>query len=224
LWQFLEDEVKYTAFGSTVFTHKFLQPGHTLAFTGNYSFHREDEQYFFTNTVPTFVGNDAFKLLSDEHVVDINADYTKPLKQGRLEAGFKGRYRSIPVNMQFFAGRNSPLDTGAGGWATYRETIPALYGTYVFEGQRVELEGGVRFEQVQVDYEVNPDHNTYTSDGYRYVQPFPNVRAAYKFDDSRKLSLFFNRRVDRPNEVDIRIFPKYDEPELIKVGNPALQP
>ncbi|WP_309672556.1 TonB-dependent receptor [Gemmatimonas sp.] len=224
LWQFLEDEVKYTAFGSAVFTHKFQEPGHSLMFTSNYSFHREDEKYFFTNTVPTFVGTDAFKLLSDEHVVDFNADYTKPLKQGRVEAGFKGRYRSIPVNMQFFAGQNSPLDTGAGGWATYRETIPALYGTYVFESQRVELEGGVRFEQVQVDYDVNPDHNTYQSDGYRYFQPFPNVRAAYKFDDANKLSLFFNRRVDRPNEVDIRIFPKYDEPELIKVGNPALQP
>ena len=224
LWQFLEDEVKYTAFGSAVFTHKFQEPGHSLVFTSNYSFHREDEKYFFTNTVPTFVGTDAFKLLSDEHVVDFNADYTKPLKQGRVEAGFKGRYRSIPVNMQFFAGQNSPLDTGAGGWATYRETIPALYGTYVFESQRVELEGGVRFEQVQVDYDVNPDHNTYQSDGYRYFQPFPNVRAAYKFDDANKLSLFFNRRVDRPNEVDIRIFPKYDEPELIKVGNPALQP
>ncbi len=224
LWQFLEDEVKYTAFGSAVFTHKFQEPGHSLVFTSNYSFHREDEKYFFTNTVPTFVGTDAFKLLSDEHVVDFNADYTKPLKQGRVEAGFKGRYRSIPVNMQFFAGQNSPLDTGAGGWATYRETIPALYGTYVFESQRVELEGGVRFEQVQVDYDVNPDHNTYKSDGYRYFQPFPNVRAAYKFDDANKLSLFFNRRVDRPNEVDIRIFPKYDEPELIKVGNPALQP
>lgn len=224
LWQFLEDEVKYTAFGSAVFTHKFMQPGHTLAFTGNSSFHREDEKYFFTNTTPSFVGTDAFKLLSDEHVVDFNADYTKPLRQGRVEAGFKGRYRSIPVNMQFFPGQNSPLDTGAGGWATYRETIPALYGTYVFESQRVELEGGVRFEHVQVDYDVNPDHNTYKSDGYRYFQPFPNVRAAYKFDEARKLSVFFNRRVDRPNEVDIRIFPKYDEPELIKVGNPALQP
>ena len=224
LWQFLEDEVKYTAFGSTVFTHRFQQPGHSLGFTGNYSFHREDEKYFFTNILPSFVGNDAFKLLSDEHVVDLNADYVKPLRQGRVEAGFKGRYRSIPVNMQFFAGANSPIDTGAGGEATYRETIPALYGNYVFESQRVELEGGVRFEQVQVDYEVNPNHNTYKSDGYRYFQPFPNLRAAYKFDDSRKLSLFFNRRVDRPNEVDIRIFPKYDEPELIKVGNPALQP
>ncbi len=224
LWQFLEDEVKYTAFGTAVFTHRFPQPGHALAISTNYSFHREDEKYFFTNTLPSFVGKDAFKLLSDEHVVDLNADYVKPLRQGRIEAGFKGRYRSIPVNMQFFPGQNSPIDSGAGGWADYRETIPALYANYVFESQRVELEGGVRFEGVRVAYDVNPDHNTYKSDGYRYFQPFPNVRAAYKFDDARKVSIFFNRRVDRPNEVDIRIFPKYDEPELIKVGNPALQP
>ena len=224
LWQFLEDEVKYTAFGSAVATHRFAQPGHTLALTANYSFHREDERYTFTNTLPTFVGTDAFALLSDEHVVDLNADYIKPLRQGRVEAGFKGRYRSIPVNMQFFAGPRSAIDTGAGGWATYREAIPALYGTYVFESQHVELEGGIRLEGVRVDYDVNPEHNTYASDGYRYLQPFPNIRAAYKFDDTSKLSLFFNRRVDRPNEVDIRIFPKYDEPELIKVGNPGLQP
>lgn len=224
LWQFLEDEVKYTAFGTAVFTHKFRQPGHTLLLTGNYSFHREDEQYFFTNTLPAFTGQDAFKLLSDEHVWDFNVDYTKPLRQGRLEAGFKGRYRSIPVNMQFFPGENSPLDTGAGGWANYYEKIPALYGNYVFESEKIELEGGLRVEYVQVDYQVNPNHNTYKSDGYRYFQPFPNLRAAYKFDERHKISLFFNRRVDRPNEVDIRIFPKYDEPELIKVGNPTLRP
>ncbi|MEO5590114.1 MAG: TonB-dependent receptor, partial [Gemmatimonadaceae bacterium] len=224
LWQFLEDEVKYTAFGTGAFTHRFPQAGHTLAFTGNYSFHREDEKYFFTNTLPTAVGTDAFKLLSDEHVVDVSADYIKPLRQGRVEAGFKGRYRSIPVNMQFVAGQNSVIDTGAGGWAKYREKIPAVYGNYVFESELIELEGGVRLEGVQLNYDVNPDHNTYKSDGYRYFQPFPNMRVAYKFDESNKLSLFLNRRVDRPNEVDIRIFPKYDEPELIKVGNPALQP
>ncbi|MBC7841432.1 MAG: TonB-dependent receptor [Gemmatimonadaceae bacterium] len=224
LWQFLEDEVKYTAFGTAVLTHNFPQPGHTLAFTTNYSFHREDEQYFFTNTRPSTVGTDAFKLLSDEHVVDLNADYIRPLRQGRVEAGFKGRYRSIPVNMQFFPGLDSPLDTGAGGWAKYRETIPAVYGNYVFENQRLELEGGMRLEGIRLNYDVNPDHNTYKSDGYSYLQLFPNMRAAWKFGDAQKLSLFVNRRVDRPNEVDIRIFPKYDEPELIKVGNPSLQP
>jgi len=224
LWQFVEDEVKYTAFGTAAFTHRFAQPGHTLVFTSNYSFHREDERYTFTNALPTFTGTDAFKLLSDEHVVDLNADYTRPLRTGRIELGFKGRYRSIPVDMQFFPGLNSPIDTGAGGWANYRETIPALYGTYVYESERVELEGGLRLEGVRVDYDVNPNHNTYRSDGYRYLQPFPNLRVAWKLGEAQKLSLFMNRRVDRPNEVDIRIFPKYDEPELIKVGNPGLQP
>lgn len=224
LWQFLEDEVKYTAYGTAALEHRFPQAGHTLTTSAVYSFHREDEQYFFTNTLPSFVGEDAFKLLSDEHVVDFNVDYVRPLRQGRFEGGFKGRYRSIPVDMRFFPGQNSPLDSGAGGWATYRERIPALYGNYVFESRRVALEGGLRLESVRVNYDVNPDHNTYRSDGYRYFQPFPNLRVAYKFDDSRKISFFANRRVDRPNEVDIRIFPKYDEPELIKVGNPALQP
>lgn len=224
LWQFIEDEVKYTASASTAFTHKFTQPGHSLQVNGNYYFHREDEQYFFTNILENFTGKDAFKLLSDEHVFDLNLDYAKPLKQGSLETGLKLRRRAIPVNMQFFAGENSPIDTNAGGWANYYETIPAVYGNYVYETQKIEIEGGLRTEYVQVNYDVNPNHNTYKSDGYAYFQPFPTLRFAYKMSDSKKISLFYNRRVDRPNEVDIRIFPKYDEPELIKVGNPTLQP
>ncbi|RYY11667.1 MAG: TonB-dependent receptor, partial [Chitinophagaceae bacterium] len=43
-------------------------------------------------------------------------------------------------------------------------------------------------------------------------------------NDRNRISFFYNRRVDRPNEVDIRIFPKYDDAEIIKVGNPALKP
>ncbi len=62
---------------------------------------------------------------------------------------------------------------------------------------------------MDLQYKVNPNHNTYKSDGYNYTQPFPNVRLAYKINDQNKISLFYNRRVDRPNEVDIRIFPKY---------------
>lgn len=224
LWQFIEDEIKYTAAANAAFTHSFKQAGHVLSLSYNYSFHREDEKYFFTNTLPTFVGKDAFKLLSDEFIHDFGIDYVKPTKQGRLETGIKFRQRSIPVNMQFFAGINSPIDTNAGGWADYFETIPALYGNYVYETPKFDIEAGLRLEYVKVDYKVNPNHNTYKSDGYFYTQPFPNLRLSYKLNDKNKLSFFYNRRVDRPNEIDIRIFPKYDEPELIKVGNPALRP
>ncbi len=224
LWQFLEDELKTTVTASSNYQHKFKQAGHSLNIGLNYTFHREDEKYYFTNVMPTFTGNDAFKLLSDEHVADFNFDYIKPLKYGRLETGIKFRYRNIPTNMQFFPGINSPIDSSAGGWATYKETVPALYANYVLEKAKYEIEAGIRAEYVGVNYLVNPNHPTYKSNGYNYTQPFPNVRMAYKFNDKNKISVFYNRRVDRPNEVDIRIFPKYDDAEIIKVGNPALSP
>lgn len=224
LWQFVEDELKTTAVASVSYQHKFKQAGHLLNIGFSYTFHREDEKYNFVNTLPTYTGLDSFKLLSDEYVADFTIDYVKPLKYGRIEGGVKFRYRDIPTNMQFKPGLNSPLDTNAGGAATYTETIPAFYGNYVYESKKIEAEIGLRVEYVDLQYKVNPNHNTYKSDGYNYTQPFPNVRLAYKINDQNKISLFYNKRVDRPNEVDIRIFPKYDDAEIIKVGNPALRP
>lgn len=224
LWRFLEDEVKTTVVGSANYLHKFQQAGHQYSMHLNYTFHREDEKYFFDNILPTYTGNDAFKLISDEQVIDFKFDYTKPLKHGRLETGLNMRRRGIPTNMQFIPGLNSPLDTNAGGWANYYETIPAIYGNYVYQSKKFEAELGVRMEYADIQYKVNPDHSTYKSDGYNYVQPFPNMRLGYRINEKNKLSVFYNRRVNRPNEVDIRIFPKYDDAEIIKVGNPALQP
>lgn len=224
LWQFLEDELKTTVMASASYQHKFRQAGRKLNAGINYTYHQEDEKYFFDNILPASTGKDAFKLLSDEKVIDLNLDYVQPLKYGRFETGLKFRNREIPTNMQFFPGENSPIDANAGGWATYKEIIPAVYGNYIYETERIEAELGLRYEYVQLKYEVNPNHPTYKSDGYNYTEPFPSVKLAYKIDDKNKFTAFYNRRVDRPNEVDIRIFPKYDDAEIIKVGNPALRP
>ncbi|WP_265426898.1 TonB-dependent receptor domain-containing protein [Chryseobacterium sp. YIM B08800] len=224
LWQFLEDELKTTIMGTASYQHKFKEAGHLLNVGFNYTFHREDEKYFYDNYLPISTGTDAFKLLSDEQVYDFNVDYIKPLKYGRLETGIKLRNRSIPTNMNFLLGANSVLDINAGGWATYKELIPAAYANYIFETPKWEAELGVRLEYVKIQYDVNPNHPTYKSDSYNYTQPFPNLRLAYKLNDRNKFSIFYNRRVDRPNEVDIRIFPKYDDAEIIKVGNPELRP
>ncbi|PXY46217.1 TonB-dependent receptor domain-containing protein [Flavobacterium hydrophilum] len=224
LWQFLEDELKTTIMASASYQHKFSQAGRKLNTGINYTYHREDEKYFFDNIMPSFTGHDAFKLLSDEKVIDLNFDYVQPLKYGRFETGVKFRSREIPTNMQFFPGENSPIDADAGGWATYKEIIPALYGSYIYETEKIEAELGLRYEYVHLKYDVNRDHPTYKSDGYSYTEPFPSVKLAYKINNSNKITAFYNRRVDRPNEVDIRIFPKYDDAEIIKVGNPGLRP
>ncbi len=225
LWQFLEDEVLTTFAVSAAYRHKYDQPGKFLDMGLNYSFNREDEKYFFDNTLTGFFSNEAFFLIADQNVFDFNLDFTKPLRYGKLETGVKFRQRSIPTDMRFFASSDtSPLDTLADGRATYSEIIPALYGNYVIEKKKFDAEVGLRFEYVDVKYEVDPNHNTYESDGYQYAQPFPNVRLGYNLSENNRLSFSFNRRVDRPSEVDIRIFPKYDDAEIIKVGNPGLQP
>tara|TARA_R110000796_G_scaffold96719_1_gene203169 strand:- start:625629 stop:628043 length:2415 start_codon:yes stop_codon:yes gene_type:complete len=225
LWQFLEDEILTAAMASVAYEHKFQQPGHKLNVGFNYTFDREDEKYFFTNTQPSFSTEESFFLIADQKVADFNFDYTRPLKHGLLETGIKFRKRTIPTDMQFNpSATNSVLDTGADGLATYTETIPAIYGNYIYEVKKLEAEIGLRVEYVDLQYDVDPNHNTYQSDGYDYLQPFPNARLTYRINDSNQLSAFYNRRVDRPDEVDIRIFPKYDDAEIIKVGNPALRP
>ena len=224
LWQFLEDEVLTAAMASAAYQHLFKHPGHQLNIGFNYTFDREDEKYFFDNTLPTSFSKESFALIADQRVADFNLDYTRPLKHGLLETGVKFRRRTIPTNMQFFPGTNSPLDPDADGEATYQETIPALYGNYTYQTKKLEAELGLRLEYMKLQYNVDPNHNTYTSDGYDYFQPFPNARLTYNLNDYNKFSAFFNRRVDRPDEVDIHIFPKYDDAEIIKVGNPALRP
>ncbi|TBV27907.1 TonB-dependent receptor [Meridianimaribacter sp. CL38] len=225
LWQFLEDEVLTAAMFSANFEHKFSQPGHKLNASFNYTFDREDEKYFFTNTTPSFIEEESFFLIADQKVVDVALDYSKPLKNGFLETGFKFRNRIIPTDMQFNpSDENSVLDTGADGKAEYKEIIPAVYTNYTYETENWEAEAGLRLEYVNLEYQVDPNHNTYQGNGYNYFQPFPNARISYKINDKNRLSAFYNRRVDRPDEVDIRIFPKYDDAEIIKVGNPALNP
>ena len=50
------------------------------------------------------------------------------------------------------------------------------------------------------------------------------MRFTYNINQNNRLSTFYNRRVDRPGEPELRIFPKFDDPELLKVGDPYLRP
>lgn len=209
---------------SLIYEHKFKKAGHLLKANFNYSFARENESFAFWNYLPDKEGNDATRIVADENVSDLNIDYVKPFKQGRLELGSKLRWRYIPTNMVFMPGQNSILDLRAQGWANYNEYIGALYGNYVYESKLWEVEAGLRIESVKVNYEVIPTHKTYKSGNYNYFLPFPNLRLAYLINENSRISLFYNRRVDRPDEPDLRIFPKYDDPEILKTGNPNLRP
>lgn len=224
LWTYYENEVNQTLFATLTHTFAFLQPGHKVTTSLNYSYRHKDEVFYFENELPNLVGTDTTSLIADEHIWDFTVDYIKPLRSGRLELGTKQRSRVFPNDIMFDPGLNTILDPGLAGTAEYREWLSAGYANLVYEKGMFQLEGGTRLEYVEVDYLVDPNHSVYRSDGFSYIDVFPSVRATQLMPGDVRISAHYNRRVDRPEESALRVFPTYANPEILVLGNPGLEP
>ena len=224
-WFWREDED--TGFGNLSFDlkHQFAAPGHTLNLNVQYTRGWEDESYFLNEVSGVREGTDMTRLEAEENTLPLNIDYTRPLQTGRLELGTRVQRRWIPVSYTVDRGVQSVIYEGLGDFSNWDEDIYAAYANLVRETGLYQLEAGVRLEQTAVSYTI-PDENIYYdgSDAYDYFEVFPNIKLTYRLDPAHRLVAAYNRRVDRPGEPELRIFPKYDDPELLKVGNPFLRP
>lgn len=224
-WFWREDEGTGNLTGSVDWEHSFAAPGHTFSVNVQFTRAWEDEAYFLNEISPVRVGTDATHLIARENIIPATIDYVRPLPSGRIEAGLKGQWRRLPIDYTVTPGVQSVIYPGLGDHSDWNEDIYSAYANYVREKPRYTAEIGVRVEQTNVAYELPPENIYYpTSDSYDYFRVYPNTRLTWHLTDKDNLSAFFNIRVDRPGEPELRIFPKYDDPELLKVGNPYLRP
>jgi outer membrane receptor protein involved in Fe transport len=224
-WFWTEEEVTGFASLSLSHEHAFEAPGHSLTSSVEYILGWEDESYFLNEESAVRVGRDATFLDAREHTLPVAVDYVRPVAAGRIEAGGRYQKRWIPVDYDLDQGEQSVLYPGLGDETEWQEDIIAAYANLVFERQSYTLEAGMRLEQVDVRYDID-ENNIYYNEGdsYDYFELYPNARLAWRFDPNRSVALAYSRRVDRPGEPELRIFPKVDDPELMKVGNPYLRP
>lgn len=225
LWGWAEDERTWSMNYVMEYTHKFTQPGHTLAASFLYKHGVEDELFPFTDKSATRNSADSTHLIDKEKIATFKVDYTRPLLAGRIEAGTNIQLRNIPISYRIMQGKNSILDNNLGSWSKYKENVYALYLNYLFESKYIDIEAGVRMEYATIKYDIDPQNKYYPrNESYNEWPVFPNVRFTIKANERNKISLFYNRRVDRPGEFELRPFPKYDDPEILKTGNPYLRP
>ena len=208
------------------YAHKFEQTGHELHADIQYSKGWEDETYFINDSSDIRSnGRDITSVLGTEHTTSLSLDYTKPLTSGRIESGTKIQIRNLPVEYDQERGENSILYPGLGSWTKWGESIYAGYINWVHEKTRYSVEAGLRAEYSSVFYDMDKDNIYYTrDDDYNYFNLFPNVRLSYNLNENNKISLFYNQRIDRPGEPELRMYAKSDDHELVKVGNPYLRP
>ncbi len=222
-WEEQEDtgNINVTA----TYKREFDEPGHVLSFNLQYNRAWEDETYYLNEVSPIRIGNDTTHVIGTEHTIPLLIDYVRPLASGRIEAGIKLQTRWLPTTYDVIRGVQSVIYPGLGDESEWGENLYAVYGNYVYDRQTYSIEAGLRAEHTEVHYDLDPANIYYpTSDEYSYFKLYPNVRLTYKFDADNTVSAFLNKRVDRPSEQELRIFPKYDDPELLKVGNPYLRP
>ena len=224
-WFWREEEK--TGHLNLVLTHtrEFEQPGKELKWSVQYTRGWEDEAYFLNDRSALRNASDETHLDALEHTLPFQLDYVKPLRNGRVETGMKIQRREIPVDYDVNRGIDTVIYPGLGDWSEWGEDLYAGYVNYVLEKPKYAVEVGFRGEQAEVRYDLPPENIYYgQSDAYDYFEPLPNLRFTYNVSDVDRLALYYNNRVDRPGEAELRVFPKYDDPELLKVGNPYLRP
>lgn len=225
LYTWKEEEITSYINVAANYKHHFPQAGHSLSANAQYTRGLEDESYFLNDSSEVRIGRDMTNIRAIEHTTSLSTDYARALRSGKIEAGVKVRFRNLPVDYTINRGNQSIIYPNLGDFSKWKENLYAFYGNYLLEKEHFDVEAGLRAEETDVSYQLDPANTYYaTNDKYDYFELFPSARFTYKLNDKNKLSVFYNRRVDRPGEPELRIFPKYDDPELLKVGNPYLRP
>ena len=125
-WFWREEEK--TGHLNLVLTHtrEFEQPGKELKWSVQYTRGWEDEAYFLNDRSALRNASDETHLDALEHTLPFQLDYVKPLRNGRVETGFKLQRREIPsTTTSTAASTPSSIPASAIGPSGARTSMPA---------------------------------------------------------------------------------------------------
>ncbi len=178
------------------------------------------------NSVGSKVGPTIYLKGNIPSLIDIwsfKSDFTKPLKNGRFEAGVKS---SWVTNDNLVAYTRQLPD---GSWVNdsrsnhflYDENINAVYVNFNTQIKKWSLQGGLRLENTIAHGKQVLNDSSFKRN---FTNLFPSLFVSYAADKSNQLTLSYSRRVTRPNYQDLNPFTFFLDSLTYRVGNPYLLP
>lgn len=105
------------------------------------------------------------------------------------------------------------------------EKLKSLFFQLQYQTSEVfTLDMGLRYEHATFNSLATNDTDTHDDQLRSYKNFFPNMTMTYSMSTQQKLSLHYNRRVNRPNFRDLNPFVEVNDPYLYEKGNPDLKP
>jgi iron complex outermembrane recepter protein len=159
------------------------------------------------------------------NIYSFKSDYTKPFKNGRVEAGVKA---SFVKNDNLVDYQNRYNNTG--NWLhddirsnhfIYEENINAAYVNVNRQIKKWTLQGGLRVENTIAKGNQVTTHITFKRN---LTDLFPTAFASFELNKKNTLSLSYGRRINRPNYQDLNPFIFFLDTLSFRKGNPNLKP
>jgi hypothetical protein len=156
--------------------------------------------------------------------LSIQADYFRPVGDGRLEVGYRAWRRDQDNTNELLVFEHpdaaDPRDETRSGYA-YAEMANTGYLTYRRSFGPLSVQGGLRGERTATRFESRTVGETFERS---YTSVFPSVNVAYTVAPGRTARLQYSRRISRPSPFHLDPFVPATDPLNRFVGNPELEP
>lgn len=162
-------------------------------------------------------------LPADIKIYIVKSDYTQPLKNGQLDAGFKLSFvrNDNQVIYERFVQDKWVTDVNRTNHFIYDENINAAYVSYNRKIKKLTVQAGLRLENTNVKGNQVVSGITFTRDT---TNLFPTAFIQYEVDDKNTFGLNYGRRISRPDYQDLNPFVYFLDTLSFRQGNVMLRP
>ena len=215
--------------GNLNWKHAFDTKGHEL--TADFDYVKYDNTSNMLLTTDTYNSNLQYEntsklkghLPGKIDIYSLKSDYTRPIKNGRIDAGFKSSYVRNNNLVDYFLSKGSDwiIDNIRSNHFIYEENINAAYVSVNRQLKKWALQGGLRVEN------TNSNGNqltTKTEFSTHRTDVFPTAFVSYTANQNNQFTISYGRRITRPNYQDLNPFIFFLDTLTYRQGNIYLTP
>ena len=229
LVSYTDNDLSFKNFTSNInWRHKFDSAGQEISADVDYVRYDNMAEMMLTtdkyNSARQFTGQSFLKgnLPADINIYSFKTDYSKPIKNGRFEAGAKVSYvknDNLVDYKTFFD--NKWYDDARSNHFIYEETVNAAYVNMNKQFKKWTVQGGLRVENTISKGNQITQNSTFKNN---YTELFPTAFVSYALDKNNSLTVNYGRRITRPNYQDLNPFIYFLDTLTYRQGNIYLVP
>jgi outer membrane receptor protein involved in Fe transport len=214
------------------FDHKYKKQDEELTADIGYSTGNETDYDYLNTGYINYGPNSEYSFLQDDQTINhqhnwnLQLDYTLPLKNGKIDMGYRSTFSTNDNNYIVDTAFNTnPFDPDPNQTNDflYNEQVHAIYTDFQHTFGKFSIQAGLRLEDARISTQLIDSASTtpYHDDYWRL---YPSLFLTEKLSDSQTLQLSYSRRVTRPRGQQISPFLNTSNPLNYTEGNPYLLP